>query len=148
MQKMIIGFEGTPVVVRLVPHKTSDACAVLKAKDPIVGSALCLALGLEPLELIAGSNFFLTVVDKVAFFAKLPQLATLTIDALQQAVQKVSAEAMHEACEDSPEAATEMAQKIPTVAGLFALPAPKAGKCGDCGCENGEHWNFCSMNKH
>ncbi len=112
----VIAIEGTPVIARVVPHKTDATKLVLKSPIPEGGVALASLLGIEVEgEITRGRCFFMVTVDKAKFLA-----------ALGAGVAK----------------ALEVA--VPTADPKPELEVLEGGKCAECGCDDGTHWAFCS----
>lgn len=124
--KLVLGIEGTPIIVRVAPHTTDAAQLVLKGTNPLAGKALCFALDVPVLSEGKGSAYFLTFVARQAFLAAMD-------DKLGELI-------------DGKLAFTPPPQPI-----LAVVPPPKVEtkdplKCEDCGCADGLHWKFCSKN--
>ncbi len=112
----VIGIEGTPVMARIVPHKTDATKLVLKSPHPEGGVALASLLGIEVEgEIVRGSSFFMVTVDKAAFLAALADGFAKTLEVA-----------------------------VPTADPKPELKLLSGGKCAECGCDDGTHWGFCS----
>lgn len=122
--KLILGIEGTPIAVRVVPHTTDEEQLVLKGTNPLAGKALCFALDVPVMSEGKGSAYFLTFVKRQAFLAAMDDKLGALIDG-------------------------KLALAPPPQPVLAVVPMPKAEvkdpqKCDDCGCGDGLHWKFCS----
>ncbi len=120
-KRLVIAIEGTPMAVRVVPHKTDDTQLVLKAGNGESAQMLCALMGVPVLSHFQGQNYFVTCVSRLVFTGALPGL-----------VYMLGA--------DAPAPQVKMAP-------LLALPLPQAkAKCVECGVTDGAHWGFCPMN--
>jgi hypothetical protein len=79
--RLVISVEGTPLAVRLVPHKTDSKKLALKATHPEAAGALLQLGGLKPGEAVRGNNFFVTIVDRKEFMLTLPTILGKILDA-------------------------------------------------------------------
>ena len=120
--RLVLAIEGTPVAVRIVPHKSDASKLVLKALHPEVAGMLCQVMGVVPGKTWQGSNYFLTEVDAEAF---------------QKSVPVFVAQAMAAARELDAE----------RLAAKGEAKAIGSSKCENCGCDDGTHWGFCQATK-
>jgi hypothetical protein len=79
--RFCIAVEGTPVFIRLVPHKTDSKKIVLKSPHPEAAGMLLQLGGLAPGTAVQGSNFFITEVARKEFLLALPVIAGKILDA-------------------------------------------------------------------
>lgn len=148
MNKMIIGFEGTPIMVRVVPHKTDMELVVLKAANPIAGKVLCELLNVNPISGFKGAAYYLTMVSQAAFFGKLGNLAEITGEQVHKVASAVMAqwEATQPKAEEEDETLMGEVEEDTTMASKVSTPA--TDKCAECGTKDNIHWGFCPQNKH
>lgn len=117
--RLVLAIEGTPVGVRIAPHKTDAAKLVLKAGHPEVAPMLCKAMGVQPGNTWQGSSYFCTEVDAKAFQGALGTFVGASMTLAREL--------------DS--------ERTPK------LEAKSGGKCPDCGVSDGAHWGFCGSPK-
>lgn len=112
--RLVLALEGTPVGVRIVPHKADATKLVLKASHPEVAGMLCQVMGVQPGKTWQGNSYFITEVDAQAFQKALPEFVAQAMKAARE------------------------------LDGLRkpALTGGKS-KCPDCGVNEGPHWQFC-----
>jgi hypothetical protein len=158
--KMIIGFEGTPIMVRVVAHKTDSELVVLKASNPIAGKVLCELLNVNPITEFKGAAYFLTMVSQAAFFGKLGNLAEITGEKVHKVATAVLAQwdasqpKLEKDDEDDALVGDENEHQYPApkaeqlAANAITALQVGADKCAECGTKDNIHWGFCPHNKH
>jgi hypothetical protein len=114
--RLVIGVEGTPLFVRVVPHKTDANLLVLKS--PFVeGAQYLLDLAKVPaVQTWKGSNFFLTTVVKAEFLGALPG----ALGTLEQLIK------------EAPEVSEYQTEQETKAAQQFLLEVNGAGEIPEC----------------
>lgn len=76
MQQVLIAIRNTPIVFKVVDHKTDPTLAVIKARHPEIGGMVAKIAGAEAEDTVKGGHYFITVVARSDFFAGLGTFLT------------------------------------------------------------------------
>lgn len=136
--RLVIAIENTPISVRVMPHKDEPTKLVLKATNNFAAGELCGRLGVPVLKAYQGSSFFITEVWRATFFERFAAAGMGLLDA--QEPPKALAMA-------GVETGLDLGEKVNVETGETTMAMAKPAKCGECGCSDGMHWNFCPNGK-